>query len=247
MAGRRREAIGDSAADDRTRRKTYGRRHGRKLRPQRRALLEGLLPRLAIELPPPPARLDWQRLFSGKAADLWLEIGFGGGEHLVWQAGQNPSAGLIGADYFVNGIASLCQLAAQQGLENVRVFQGDGRELLAALPDRALGRVFVLFPDPWRKARHHKRRLVGRETLDELARVMKDGAELRLATDHRDYLVWMLEACCAHPAFRWCARRPADWRRRPADWPATRYEQKAIDAGRRPTYLRFQRKARRPG
>jgi len=225
----------------------YGRRQGRALRPGRLALLESLLPRLAVSLPAsgaaPPERLDLAALFPG-AREVWLEIGFGGGEHLAWQAARHPEVGFIGAEHFINGVASLVRLVKEDGLENVRIHQGDGRDLLAALPDCALGRVFILFPDPWRKTRHHKRRIVQRETLDSLARVMRDGAELRLATDHRDYLVWMLERGCAHPAFRWLARGPGDWRRRPDDWPATRYEAKAIDAGRQPAYLRFERRPR---
>ncbi|MGF1610156.1 MAG: tRNA (guanosine(46)-N7)-methyltransferase TrmB, partial [Kiloniellales bacterium] len=193
--------------------------------------------------PAPPAQLDPAALFP-KADDLWVEIGFGGGEHLAWQAARHPAVGFLGAEYFVNGVASLLSLVEREDLDNVRIHQGDGRDLLAALPDGVLGRVFILFPDPWRKTRHYKRRIVQRETLDDLARVMRDGAELRLATDHQDYLVWMLEHASAHPDFRWLARGPEDWRRRPDDWPETRYEAKAIDAGRRPAYLRFERRPR---
>ena len=225
-------------------RQIYGRRQGRKLRPQRRALLADLLPRLSISLPEPPEELDPTGLFDGAVSDIWLEIGFGAGEHLAFQAGHHPDTGLLGADYFINGVAGLLRLVEQEGLANVRVYQGDGRDLLAALPPRTLGRAFILFPDPWRKTRHHKRRVVGRETLDHLARSMKDGAELRLATDHEGYLAWILELCCGHPDFQWTARRPGDWRCRPPDWPATRYERKAIAAGRSATYLRYLRKAR---
>ena len=133
----------------------------------------------------------------------------------------------------------------RRALANVRVLPDDARPLLAALPPRSIGRVFILFPDPWPKARHHKRRLVAPATLDRLAEIMTDGAELRLATDDPSYLAWMLEHVTAHPAFAWTARRPADWRERPADWPATRYEAKARKAGRASAFLRFERRSRK--
>ena len=125
------------------------------------------------------------------------------------------------------------------GLANIRIFPDDARVLLDVLAPGSLGRVFILFPDPWPKQRHHKRRLVSTATLDRLAILMRPGAELRLATDDRDYLAWMLEHATAHPAFEWLAHRPVDWRERPADWPSTRYEEKARDAGRTPAFLRF--------
>ena len=163
---------------------------------------------------------------------------------LAAQAEAHPAVGLIGSEVFENGIARLLTAIDEAGLSNIRLLTEDGRELLKKLPDRSLARVFILFPDPWRKQRHHKRRLVSTETLDELARVMKDGSELRLATDHIDYLRWMLERAPVHPAFEWLARRPDDWRVRTPDWPQTRYERKAIAAGRRPHFLLLRRKPR---
>ncbi len=228
-------------------RKLHGRRQGRKLRSGRRALLEGLLPRLAVVPPASGEPLDLEALFGGATDDVWLEIGFGAGEHLAWQAERHPEIGFLGAEHFINGIASLLRLLEDRGLTNVRVLQGDGRDLIDFLPIGSIGRVFALFPDPWRKARHHKRRLIQAEFLDRLAAVMKDGAELRLATDHRDYLVWMLERLTVHSEFIWRARGPSDWRARPPDWPETRYEAKAIDQGRRPTYLTFTRRPRGRG
>jgi tRNA (guanine-N7-)-methyltransferase len=145
---------------------------------------------------------------------------------------------------FENGLAKLLVEVERRGLENVRIFPDDARLLLAALPPASLDHVFILFPDPWPKARHHRRRLVSAELLDRLAALMRDGAELRLATDDVEYLRQMLELGTAHPAFEWLAQRADDWRRRPPDWPATRYEAKAIEAGRRPSFLRFRR---RPG
>jgi tRNA (guanine-N7-)-methyltransferase len=230
---------------ERAQRRFYGRRLGRPLRPGLKALIETLLPRVGVVLPGPGRRLEPRDLFGGAPGPVWLEIGFGGGEHLAWQAAQHPEVGLIGAEYFLQGVARLLRQIAQGGLDNVRIYHGDGRDLLDALPERSLDRVFVLFPDPWPKTRHQKRRLVQDETLDRLAAVMKDGVELRLATDDMAYLSWMLERLVAHPDFEWLGRGPTDWRRRPSDWPPTRYESKALEQGRRPVFLRFRRRARR--
>lgn len=176
--------------------------------------------------------------------NVWLEIGFGAGEHLAEQAERHPEIGFIGCEAFEDGIVRLLGEVERRGLDNVRLFTDDARLLLAILPPASLGRVFVLFPDPWPKRRHHKRRLVAPATLDLLAAAMCEGTELRLATDDRDYLAWMLEHTTAHPDFVWLARRPADWRKQPEDWPATRYEAKARAAGRTPAFLRFMRRPR---
>jgi tRNA (guanine-N7-)-methyltransferase len=221
----------------------YGRRRGRPLRPGQRRLKEELLPRLAISLPE-HGRLDPRSLFPATVRDVWLEIGFGAGEHLAQQAEAHPEDGFIGSEVFEDGVVRLLGEVARRGLGNVRLFTDDARLLLAALPPASLGRVFILFPDPWPKRRHHKRRLVAPATLDLLAAAMTNGAELRLATDDRDYLAWMLEHTIAHPDFVWLARRPTDWRERPDDWPATRYEAKARAAGRIPAFLRFMRRPR---
>lgn len=221
----------------------YGRRRGRPLREGRRRTKDALLPRLSIGLPERGA-LDPFLLFGARPEAVWLEIGFGGGEHLAEQAAAHPEIGFIGCEVFDNGVARLTGEIEQRRLENVRLFIDDARLLLAALPVASIGRVFILFPDPWPKLRHHKRRLVARPTLDRLAEIMCGGAELRLATDDFGYLAWMLEHTTAHPDFRWLARRPADWRARPPDWPPTRYEEKAIAAGRSPAFLRFARRPR---
>ena len=199
------------------------------------------MPRLAIALPQ-SGSLDPASLFPKPPPAVWLEIGFGGGEHLADQADAHPEIGLIGCEVFENGIARLVGEIAHRDLRNIRIFSDDARLLLDALMPVSLGRVFILFPDPWPKQRHHKRRLVEPSVLDRLAVVMQPGAELRLATDDRDYLLWMLEHATAHPGFEWLARAAADWRERPPDWPATRYEAKARAAGRTPFFFRFVRR-----
>jgi tRNA (guanine-N7-)-methyltransferase len=221
----------------------YGRRRGRPLRAGQRERQTTLLPRLSFELPA-RGRLDPATLFGSQTTEIWLEIGFGGGEHLAEQAKRHPEIGFIGSEVFENGVAKLLGEVERHGLGNIRIHPDDARPLLAALAPRSLGRVFILFPDPWPKTRHHKRRLVAPATLDRLAELMRDGAELRLATDDPSYLAWMLEHATGHPAFAWMARRAADWRERPPDWPATRYEEKARTAGRAPAFLRFNRRPR---
>ncbi len=203
-----------------------------------------LLPRVAVALPPPGQALDPRRLFPASLSQVWLEIGFGSGEHLATQAAAHPHVGLIGCEPYVNGVASLLSRMDRDGLANIRVLADDARLLLAALTEASIARAFVLFPDPWPKKRHHKRRLISQATLDALARVLVDGAELRIGLDEPDYIRWTLERFIVHPAFSWPARGPEDWRRRPQDWPSTRYERRAVREGRTCTYLRFQRLGR---
>ena len=196
-----------------------------------------LLPELALAL---HEGVDPRTYFGVPIEDVWLEIGFGAGEHLLWHAEQHPSVGMIGAEPYISGIAKLLSKVAQTRMRNIRVHEGDARDVIDALPAASLGRVFILFPDPWPKTRHHKRRFVQSETLDALARVMRPGAELRFASDDPGYFSWTLERLCAHPAFGWTASRPRDWNSRPADWPQTRYETKALHGP--PRYLRFIRR-----
>jgi tRNA (guanine-N7-)-methyltransferase len=211
------------------------------LRSGQKTLTRELLPRLAISIPP-SGRLDPAALFRATPRSVWLEIGFGGGEHLAWQAERRPKIGFLGCEVFENGIVKLLAEIRNRRLDNIRIFADDARLLLMALPPKSIGRVFILFPDPWPKRRHHKRRIVSRGILDSLAEIMSDGAELRLATDDSSYVGWMLAHVTDHPAFEWLARRRADWRERPADWPSTRYEEKALAAGRVPFFLSFRRR-----
>jgi tRNA (guanine-N7-)-methyltransferase len=172
--------------------------------------------------------------------DVWLEVGFGAGEHLLWQAQHHPPVGMIGAEPYISGVAKL--LSKIDGLQtpNIRLHTGDARDIVDALPDASLGCVFILFPDPWPKTRHHKRRFVQTDLLDRLACVMKPGAELRFASDDAPYFEWTLERVRAHPQFEWMAARSADWLTRPEGWPQTRYEAKELHG--KPAYLRARRR-----
>lgn len=220
----------------------HGRRKGRSLRAGRQRLVEQLLPGLRIE--PGADPVDPAALFGPPARAVWLEIGFGGGEHLAEQARRHPETGMIGCEPFVNGVARLLSEIDRDGIANIRIYDDDARDLLDRLPDACLDRVFVLFADPWPKARHARRRFIGPDNLGRLARVMKDGAELRLASDDMPLVRWMLFHCIGHPDFEWTARSAADWRRRPADWPQTRYESKARARGIGCVYLTFRRRPR---
>ncbi len=220
--------------------RSFGRRRGRKLSARQTHLLAELGPSVRPDLSR-PAPENVKELFAAPVAQVWLEIGFGGGEHLVAQARANPNVGLIGCEPFEEGVVKVLTLIETEGLANIRLHPDDVRPLLRWLPERSLDRAFILFPDPWPKARHRKRRLVATPLLDQLARALKPGAELRLATDIGDYARTMLAALMRHPSFRWTATRASDWRVRPADWPPTRYEAKALREGRRSTYLKFVR------
>jgi tRNA (guanine-N7-)-methyltransferase len=232
--------------------RTFGRRKGRKATPRQAALLRDVLPRIAIDLAAPFA-LSTSSMPSAVPCDspagsrpegtneAWLEIGFGGGEHLVWQAKQNPVVTLIGCEPFEDGVVKVLDAVERDHLANVRVHMGDARDVLRWLPDASIARAFILFPDPWPKRKHQKRRLVNASTLALLARVLKPGAELRFGTDIGDYARSALEAFHAEKRFCWQAERPADWRIRPADWPETRYEAKAEREGRVRYYFRFRR------
>ncbi len=226
----------------RHKRDLHGRRRGRPLRASLKRLLDERLPELLIALPSEGRLLDPAGLFAEPPGALWLEIGFGGGEHLAWQAAANPEVGILGAEIYVNGVASALRALTRQSSGNVRIHHGDARDLLDCLPPASLSRAFILFPDPWPKARHNRRRIVQPESLDRLAALLLPGAELRLATDDPDYAAWMLAYLDRHDAFHWTARAASDWRERPADWPETRYELKALSAGRAPVFLSWRRR-----
>jgi tRNA (guanine-N7-)-methyltransferase len=213
----------------------YGRRKGKRLRASRDELVRTLLPRLRVDPRDPLAS------FPHPGASLRLEIGFGGGEHLAAEARAHPEIAFIGCEPFVNGVAKLLAVIAREQLANIRIWDADATELIGALPPRSLGGVSLLYPDPWPKRRHRKRRFLSDRALAALARVMTSGSELRFATDIDDYAGWALARVLRSSAFRWTAERPADWRRPWPDWPGTRYEAKAARNERKAVYLTFER------
>ncbi len=235
--------------------KFFGRRKGKKIRPGRASLLDDLLPKLAIKTPESGEKISPPLLFPFTPKEVWLEVGFGGGEHLAEQARRNPDIGIIGAEVFINGVASLlahltnshqdgadgAPVISQDRTDNVRIYNDDVRLLFEALPDACFSRIFVLFPDPWPKKRHEGRRFIGPSNLPTLARLLKKGGELRVASDDMTYIRWSLEHLTSSPLFAWTAKDASDWTNPPANWVNTRYEQKAIKAGRKPVYLSFKR------
>lgn len=209
--------------------RSFGRIKARPIKPRQASLLDDLLPR--IRVPDGPVAVS---------GETWLEIGFGGGEHLAEQAARRPEVSFIGAEPFLNGVASALRHVDERGLNNVRIHPDDVRELLARIPDGALGRVFILFPDPWPKARHQKRRLIQQDVVAELARVLRPGGELRFATDWADYAEHALERFRREPAFAWRAERSGDWKTAPPDHVLTRYEAKRL-GDVEPIFLEFDR------
>ena len=219
----------------------FGRRRGKKLRATGQGLVETLLPQLAIPLPEEGGgRLDPASLFSDPKTDYWLEVGFGGGEHAAWQAEHNPDMGLIAAEVFLNGIASLLGHIDRAGLDNIRIYPEDVRPFLARLKERSLSRVFVLFPDPWPKSRHVDRRFINDGNLDLLVPLMKPGAILRIATDDETYKAHARDVMAARTDFEEVTG--ADPTHRPDDWPETRYNAKALREGRVPIFLSYRRR-----
>jgi len=219
----------------------FGRRKGHALRPHQAALMETLLPKLAVELGIRPPS-DLATLFPMAADGVRLEIGFGGGEHLVAQAEQHPRIGFIGVEPFVNGMAKALAAIEAKALANILLHFGDATFLLEWLPPAALARVDLLYPDPWPKRRHWKRRFVQDRSVAEIARVLKPGGEFRFASDIPDYTAWTLAHVLRSPAFVWTAEHADDWRR---PWPGfseTRYEAKAKREGRVPCYLIFRKR-----
>ena len=208
--------------------RTFGRAKGRPLSPHVQAIWDETFPKLqwtiGADLPP---------------QDVWLEIGFGGAEHLLWQADAHPDIHLIGAEPFMNGVAKAVRGAHDAQLKNLSLHFGDVRDVLAALPDASLSKIFVLFPDPWPKTRHNKRRLLRSEFIKELYRVLKPGGELRFASDIIHYVDWTLSRLKRHGGWAFTHDAVKDWRVRGDDWPGTRYEAKAGREGRPCHYFKF--------
>ncbi|MFK3889315.1 tRNA (guanine(46)-N(7))-methyltransferase TrmB [Sphingomonas sp. NPDC079357] len=223
--------------DPTTIRRLYGRRQGHALRAGQAALVEELLPRIAV---PEQGPLDAARLF-GDDRPLQVEIGFGAGEHLAGQATAAPGTGFIGCEPFLNGVVGALGHVRDGGLENVRVHMGDALEVIERLPDASLERVYLLHPDPWPKARHAKRRMMNHGPLDLIAAKLKPGAEFRLGTDDPTYCRWSMMVMNQRRDFGWQARGPRDFLERPEDWPETRYERKARRQGHEVWYFRYTR------
>lgn len=209
---------------------SFGRNRGRSLRPYQQGLVDGLLPTLAPQPKALPARVA-------------LEIGFGGGEHLLAQARHNPDTLWIGCEPFINGVAKCLAGIDKEKITNIRLFTDDARKLIEQMPDASVDSIFILFPDPWPKVRHNKRRLVNEETLAMLSRIHKPGGRLLIATDHEDYSVWILERLLVSPHYEWTAEKQADWHNPPADWTETKYQRKTSAEGRAPVFMECVRRA----
>lgn len=219
----------------------WGRRQSRPLKENQRQALADLWPEVSLELPE-QSRINPLHLFNTPLTDLWIEIGFGGGEHLAAQAVLHPDIGFVGCEPFINGVASLMVQIQDNSLKNIRVVKDDARLLLARLPDRSAGRIFVLFPDPWPKQRHHKRRIIQNATVTTFGRILKQGGLLLMATDDAPYAQWMQSVMAQQVNFELVLDGRKTVYERPADWPPTRYEQKGIAEGRSPVYLVYRLK-----
>jgi tRNA (guanine-N7-)-methyltransferase len=217
----------------------FGRRHGHKLRPRQAGLIQSLLPRLALDLAKTP--VDLPGLFSPRAQSVRIEIGFGGGEHLVAEAEREPQTGFIGIEPFVNGMAKALAAIEARRLVNIRLHHGEAAPVIDWLPAGSLARIDLIYPDPWPKRRHWKRRFVQDESLAALVRVLASGGEFRFATDIPDYAAWTLVRGLRARDVVWAAERADDWRRPWAGFSSTRYEAKAKGAGRVPCYLIFRK------
>ncbi|WP_084143802.1 tRNA (guanine(46)-N(7))-methyltransferase TrmB [Methylocapsa acidiphila] len=217
----------------------YGRRKGKRLRYRQAELLRTVLPGAALDASRPIS--DPPSLFLEKPTAIWLEIGFGAGEHLAAEARLHPDLGFIGCEAYLNGVAKAVALIEEGHLTNVRLYNGDARAVIEAIPENSLDGVYLLYPDPWPKRRQRKRRFLSDEMLTVLASRMRPGAELRFATDIDDNAGWTLARVLRSPDFRWAAENASDWLQPWQGWEGTRYESKALREERRPVYLTFQR------
>jgi tRNA (guanine-N7-)-methyltransferase len=238
--GEKHDAAAGDAATGRRHGSFFGRRKGHRLRAHQADLLESLLPRLSLDITGQhPANLAG--LFGAGIDAAKLEIGFGGGEHLVAEARAFPNTGFIGCEPYVNGMAKILALIEACDIGNIRLFAGDAVELLAWAPDHSLERIDLIHPDPWPKRRHWKRRFVQDATIATMARILKAGGEFRFVSDISDYCAWTLAHFSRSPDFVWMAERASDWREPWPNFTMTRYGRKAEREGRRATYLRFKR------
>lgn len=219
----------------------FGRRRGRVLRTQQAQLLQSGLSRYQLDLSK-PLLTDLAALFARPVGTIHLEIGFGGGEHLLDHARRRPDTGFIGVEPFVNGMSKLLSVLGRDPLPNIRVYDDDATAVLDWLPAASLSGIDLFYPDPWPKKKHWKRRFVSQANLDRIARVLQPNGIFRFASDIDHYVNWTLLHCCAHPEFTWVATASMDWNAPYPHWRGTRYEAKALREGRRPAYLTFERK-----
>lgn len=232
--------------------KFFGRRKGRTIRCAKTVLLSDFLPRLRIQ----EDQQIGKHLFGTPVDKLYLEIGFGNGEHLAEQARRNPNIGFIGAEVFQNGVANLLTLItgikikddlpetitlSSDRVDNIRIYDNDMRLLFKQIPDETLDKIFLLFPDPWPKKRHANRRFVNPDNIAQMARCLKKGGILRIATDHKVYKHWTLQQMRNAPSFKWTATCGNDWKHEPSDWVQTKYQRKALAEGRKPIFLDYQK------
>ena len=219
--------------------RTHGRRLGRPLSPRKKSLLNDALPGLSVPL---SSGIDPAALFGRAGAELHLEIGFGGGEHLLARARAQPETNFIGCEPFINGAVKLISWIETESLANIRIHGGDAMEVIERLPEASLARAYILYPDPWPKLKHHKRRFVSDDSLAALGRAMRPGADLRIATDIDEYAAWILQRALRSPHFEWAAESSADWTGPWPGWTSTRYEQKAFREGRKTSYFTFRKR-----
>jgi tRNA (guanine-N7-)-methyltransferase len=219
--------------------KFYGRRKGKSLKTGRQASYDEIMSWARVTLPEGDAPVDPRSFFDFPVTAVWLEIGFGNGEQLVHQALNIPTIGMIGCEPFMNGVSALCRDIKAHGIKNIRIWQDDARLLMPRLKDKTFSRCFVLNSDPWPKTRHHKRRFIQTETLDELHRLLAKGSELRLSSDDPGLNMWQLEKPYFHGGYEWLAKSAADWRNRPEDMLGTRYQNKGAKQGRATMFLNF--------
>jgi len=211
----------------------YGRSKGRPLRPHQQKLMDELYPKFSIDSQPDLSGFD----------EIWMEIGFGGAEHVIHLARQNSKTAILGAEPFLNGVAKAVSGIEDFDLQNLFLHHGDARDILDTLSDGSLARLYILFPDPWPKTRHNKRRIINAAFLDDVYRVLRPGGDLYFASDIIDYVDWTVTRLRKDGRFEFAPAAPSAWREPYKGWPGTRYEAKAIKAGRPCHYLTFKRAA----
>ena len=215
--------------------RTYGRSKGKPLSPNQKLLMKKEYPKIDIS----KLVIEAKNPLNNIKGEVWLEIGFGSAEHILWQAKNNPDVTIIGVEPFLNGVAKAVKGVVDRGLRNILLYRGDARDVINLLPDNSLNRVFILFPDPWQKKRHNKRRLINEKLLSDLYRVIEQEGTFRFGSDITDYVDWVLTRIKSHDGFEWRVSERKDWMERSSDWPETRYLAKALEEGRQGHFFDF--------